>query len=63
MSEVVLADFVGEGGFRNATSMPNWALLIQFLFNLVGTQESDSRTLVDGLSELIGVPVIPGRRS
>ena len=61
-SEVVLADFVGEGGFRNETGMPNWAFIHRFFFNLVGTQENDSRRLVDGLSELIGVPVIPGRR-
>jgi hypothetical protein len=61
-SEVVLADYVGEGGFRNETWMPNWAFVHNFVFNLVGTQESDSRQLVDALSELIGVPVIPGRR-
>jgi hypothetical protein len=61
-SEVVLADFVGEGAFRNNTFMPNWAFLHLYFFNLVGTQEQDSRQLVDELSELIGVPVIAGRR-
>ena len=61
-SEVVLADFVGEGEFRHETSAPHWAFLHRFLFNLRGTQEEESRRLVDGLSELIGVPVITGRR-
>jgi hypothetical protein len=62
-SELTLFDFVGEGGFQNDSDMPDWAFihlyLIDYLFGRVGSQERESRALVDQLCDLLSVPTVP----
>ncbi|MEM0925185.1 MAG: hypothetical protein AAGJ83_04035 [Planctomycetota bacterium] len=59
-SEVVLHRFSGEGTLVNETIFPDW-LMQPFGFELVGTQERDSRSYVELVSRLVDVPTIPHR--
>ncbi|MDA0834873.1 MAG: hypothetical protein O2955_14020 [Planctomycetota bacterium] len=61
-SEIHFFNFVGEGSFVNESVFPDWAYWSDFTFDLQGSQESDSRLLVDLLAEMIGVTVIPPTR-
>ena len=54
---VELWDFVGDGDYDNVSGHPDWAVAHLNWFNLTGNQESESRRLVDILSEITGKPV------
>jgi hypothetical protein len=60
-AELHLFDFVGEGGWQNESGMPDWAFLPNYWFNWIGTQEKESRQLVDAMSDLLQVPVVTAR--
>jgi hypothetical protein len=57
--EVHLCSFFGEGTFSNAGPLPDWLYWEDFVFDISGTQEQESRTFVELLSKLMGAPVIP----
>ena len=57
-SELTLFNICGDGEFRNESGLPDWAFWHLRFFNLSGSQEDDSRRLVDALCELIGVKVV-----
>jgi hypothetical protein len=61
-TDVSVADFVGEGTWTNDTGWPDWVFFPRRLFDWAGDQEQVSRQLVNELSELLNVPVIPGPR-
>jgi hypothetical protein len=57
--EVHLFGFAGEGGFANYGPFPDWLYWQEYLFDLRGTQDTESRTYAEALSRLIGAPVEP----
>jgi len=60
--ELHLFYFYGDGTFRNDGPWPDWLYWEDYLFDLSGTQERESRAFVELLSKMIGVPVVPPRR-
>ena len=59
--EVHLFYFYGDGTFRNDGPLPDWLYWQDYLFDMSGTQERESRAFVELLSKMIGVPVAPAR--
>jgi hypothetical protein len=59
--EVHLFSFYGDGTFTNDGPWPDWLYWEDYLFDMSGTQERESRAFVELLSKMIGVPVIPAR--
>ena len=57
--EVHLFWFWGDGPFTNYGPFPDWLYWQEYLFDLCGTQETESRTYAEALSRLIGAPVEP----
>jgi len=57
--EVHLFWFYGDGPFTNYGPFPDWLYWQEYLFDLRGTQETESRTYAEALSRLIGAPVEP----
>jgi hypothetical protein len=57
--EVHLFGFWGEGPFTNYGPFPDWLYWKEYLFDLRGTQETESRTYAEALSRLIGAPIEP----
>lgn len=55
--EAHLFHFFGDGTFTNDGPLPDWYYWNDYVFDVSGTQESESRRFVDLLSKLIGVPV------
>lgn len=53
--------FLGDGTFSNNGPWPDWLYWDDYLFDMSGTQESESRAFVDLLSKMIGVSVVPPR--
>jgi len=51
--------FYGDGPFTNYGPFPDWLYWQEYLFDLRGTQETESRTYAEALSRLIGAPVEP----
>lgn len=58
LSEVHLFNFLGDGTFDNQSVVPDWMYWDQFAFDLSGSQEKESRVLVDLLSKMMGVTVV-----
>lgn len=54
-----LSSFFGEGAFRNDGVWPDWLYWEDNLLDATGTQETESRILVDLLGRMIGVPIVP----
>lgn len=59
--EVHLFWFYGEGTFANHGPWPDWLYWDDYLFDLAGSQERESKAFVELLSRMIGVSVVPGR--
>ena len=57
--EIGLFDFVGDGTFVNDGPWPDWMCWPEYVFDLSGTQERDSKALVDLLCKILGVRVQP----
>jgi hypothetical protein len=55
--DVGLCSFYGDGTFRNNGPFPDWFYWNDYLFDLSGTQESESRAFVELLGKMINVPV------
>jgi hypothetical protein len=53
--------FYGDGTFRNDGPWPDWLYWDDYLFDMSGTQEKESRAFVELLSKMIGVTVVPAR--
>jgi hypothetical protein len=53
--------FYGDGTFRNEGPWPDWLYWDDYLFDVSGTQERESRAFVELLGKMIGVPVVPAR--
>ena len=60
--ELHLFYFYGDGTFSNDGPWPDWLYWEDYVYDMSGTQERESRAYVDLLAKMIGVPVIPGRR-
>ena len=60
--EVHLFHYFGGGTFTNNGPFPDWLYWDEYMFDVTGTQDSESRALVDLLSRVIGAPVVPLRR-
>lgn len=59
--EMRLFNFIGDGTFSNNGPFPDWFYWDNFVFDLSGSQENESRVFVDVLSKLIDVEVVPPR--
>ena len=59
--EVHLFYFYGDGTFANDGPWPDWPYWNDYLFDLSGTQERESKAFVELLSKMIGVSVVPAR--
>lgn len=60
--EIGLFHFIGDGAFTNDSEIfPDWCYWSEFAFDLVGTQQQESRVFVELLSRMIGVTVEPPR--
>ena len=57
--EIGLFDFVGDGTFVNDGPWPDWMYWPDYAVDLSGTQERDSKALVDLLCKILGVRVQP----
>ena len=57
--EIAVATFAGPGAFVNDGPFPDWMHWEDFAFDYVGDQEDRARAVVDLLSAMIGVPVVP----
>lgn len=57
--EVHLFSFVGEGSFVNEGIFPDWLHWNEYLFDMKGTQERESRAFVELLCRMLGVSVQP----
>jgi hypothetical protein len=57
--EVHLFWFSGDGPFANYGPFPDWFYWQEYLFDMCGTQETESRAYAEVLSRLIGAPVEP----
>ena len=55
--DVHLFHFFGEGTFVNDGPLPDWWYWSEYLTDLAGTQDSESRRFVDLLSKMTGAPV------
>src|SRR5262245_1406338 len=59
--ELHLFYFYGDGTFSNNGPWPDWLYWEDYLLDISGTQETESRAFVELLSKMIGVPVEPAR--
>jgi hypothetical protein len=53
--------FFGDGTFTNDGLLPDWVYWEEYLLDVSGTQDRESRVFVDLLAKMIGVPVVPAR--
>jgi len=60
-SEFTLFTFWGEGQFNNDGPFPDWLYFCDLALDLVGSQDKESRLLVDLLSKIVDVSVVPPR--
>lgn len=58
-TETHLFNFIGEGTFSNNGPFPDWIYWEEFVFDVSGSQEKESRVFVDVLSKMIGATVVP----
>jgi hypothetical protein len=56
--ELRLFYFYGDGAFSNHGPLPDWLYWDDYLFDLSGTQEKESRAFVELLCTMIGVSVV-----
>ena len=61
LEELRLFYFFGAGTFTNEGPLPDWMYWEEYLSDVSGSQESESRRFVDLLGKMIGVEVVPGR--
>lgn len=61
LADFHLFSFIGDGPFNNNGPLPDWVYWQEFRFNIVGSQEKESRVFVDLLSRMIDAPVVPPR--
>jgi hypothetical protein len=59
--EVHLFYFYGDGTFTNDGPFPDWLYWDNYLFDVCGTQEKESKAFVELLSKMLDVSVVPGR--
>jgi hypothetical protein len=59
--EVHLFYFYGDGTFTNDGPWPDWLYWDDYLFDMSGTQERESKAFVELLSKMIGASVVPAR--
>jgi hypothetical protein len=59
--ELRLFYFYGDGTFSNHGPWPDWLYWDDYLFDMSGTQEKESRAFVELLGKMIGVSVVPAR--
>jgi hypothetical protein len=59
LHEVHLFYFLGDGTFSNDGPWPDWLYWEQYLTDISGTQEKESRGFAELLGKMIGVPIIP----
>jgi hypothetical protein len=59
--ELRLFYFYGDGTFCNDGPLPDWLYWDEYLFDMSGTQEKESRAFVDLLGKMFGVGVVPTR--
>ena len=57
--EVHLFYFYGDGEFSNDGPLPDWFYWSDYVFDVAGTQQRESRWFVELLSKMIGVSVEP----
>jgi hypothetical protein len=57
---VSVFSFFGDGTVTNHGPWPDWVYWEEYLTDLSGTQERESRAFVELLSRMIGVPVVAG---
>lgn len=55
--EISIASFFGAGEFANESLLPDWCCWEDHLFDLAGTQESESLLLAELLSKMLGVKI------
>ena len=53
--------FYGDGTFTNDGPLPDWLYWDDYLFDLSGTQERESKGFVDLVAKMVGVSVVPPR--
>src|SRR5262249_11452334 len=59
--ELHLFHFFGDGTFANHGPWPDWLYWEEYLFDVTGTQERESKGFVELLARMVGVPVEPAR--
>ena len=59
--ELHLFYFYGDGTFSNEGPLPDWLYWDDYLLDISGTQERESRAFVELLRKMIGVSVVPAR--
>jgi hypothetical protein len=59
--ELHLFYFYGDGTFSNDGPLPDWLYWEDYLFDVSGTQERESRAFVELLSKMMGVSVVLAR--
>jgi hypothetical protein len=59
LERVHLFRFYGEGTFTNNGPMPDWMYWPEYLFDVAGDQESQSRAFVELLAKMIAVTIEP----
>jgi hypothetical protein len=59
--EVHLFYFYGDGTFTNDGPLPDWVYWNDYVFDMTGTQEKESRLYVEVLCKMIGVSIAAGR--
>jgi hypothetical protein len=59
--ELRLFYFYGDGTFTNDGPLPDWLYWEEYLCDMSGTQQKESRAFVELLRKMIGVTVVPGR--
>jgi hypothetical protein len=59
LDELHLFFFYGDGTFSNDGPLPDWFYWKDYLFDLSGAQEKESRLFVDLPSKMMKVPVEP----
>jgi hypothetical protein len=57
--QIHLFSFFGDGTFTNDGPLPDWCYIEQYLTDISGTQEKESKVFVDMLSKMVGAPVGP----
>ena len=59
--DVHLFHFLGDGTFTNNSPFPDWMCWDDYLFDMSGAQEGQSRALVELLCKMVTVKVLADR--